>query len=71
MAGTIAFPVRAPQWVLTYQGVNITANISQMVTSITYLDRLAVLPERLKLPWKIMKSDGRDPGSPWKATKSI
>jgi uncharacterized protein len=40
MAGTIAFPVRAPQWVLTYQGVNITANISQMVTSIRYLDRL-------------------------------
>lgn len=40
MAGAIAFPVRAPLWVLTYQGVNITANISQMVTSITYLDRL-------------------------------
>ena len=40
MGGAITFPVRTPQWVLTYQGVNITANISQMVTSITYLDRL-------------------------------
>jgi uncharacterized protein len=40
MAGAIAYPVRAPQWVLTYEGVNITADISSMVTSITYLDRL-------------------------------
>jgi Bacteriophage probable baseplate hub protein len=40
MAGAVTFPVRAPQWVLTYQGVNITANISQMVTAITYEDRL-------------------------------
>jgi uncharacterized protein len=41
MASAIAFPVSAPQWVLTYQGVNITADISQMVTSITYLDCLS------------------------------
>ena len=40
MAGITTFPVRAPQWVLTYRGVNITNDISQMVTSITYLDRL-------------------------------
>lgn len=40
MAGVLSILVRAPQWVLTYQGVNITADISQMVTSITYLDRL-------------------------------
>lgn len=40
MAGAVTFPVRAPQWVLTYKGVNITANISSMVTSITYTDRL-------------------------------
>jgi hypothetical protein len=40
MAGIGAFPVRTPQWVLTYKGVNITTDISQMVTSITYLDRL-------------------------------
>jgi phage protein D len=40
MASAIAYPVRAPQWVLTYKGVNITEDISAMVTSITYLDRL-------------------------------
>jgi phage protein D len=41
MAGAIAFPIRAPLWVLTYAGVNITADISQMVTAITYFDRLS------------------------------
>jgi uncharacterized protein len=40
MAGAATFPVRAPQWVLTYQGVNITADISRMVIAITYQDRL-------------------------------
>jgi phage protein D len=40
MAGAIAYPVRTPQWTLTYEGVNITADVSAMVTSITYLDRL-------------------------------
>ena len=40
MAGVIAVPVRTPQWILTYQGVNITTDISQMVLAITYFDRL-------------------------------
>jgi uncharacterized protein len=40
MAGAITFPVRAPQWVLNYEGVNITADISRMVTAITYEDVL-------------------------------
>jgi uncharacterized protein len=40
MAGAIAIPVQQPQWVITYQGVNVTTDISHMVTSITYLDRL-------------------------------
>ncbi len=39
-ASPIAYPVRAPQWVITYQGVNITGDISQMVLSIGYVDRL-------------------------------
>lgn len=34
------YSVRAPQWVLTYKGVNITQNISSMVLSITWTDRL-------------------------------
>lgn len=68
MVNTIASPVRAPQWVLTYQGVNITTDISQMVTSITYLDRLdgasgtleVVLEDREKRwqgPWRPVEGD--------------
>jgi uncharacterized protein len=36
----IAYPVRSPSWVLIYQGVNITSDISRMVLSISYLDEL-------------------------------
>jgi phage protein D len=32
--------VRAPAWTLTYSGVNITADISAMVLSVTYVDHL-------------------------------
>lgn len=40
MAGLLAYPVRAPQWVLTYEGVNITADISRMVLEVIYTDHL-------------------------------
>jgi uncharacterized protein len=40
MSGAVTFPVRAPRWILTYQGVDITTNISRMVTAITYKDCL-------------------------------
>jgi phage protein D len=40
MTAAIAYPVRSPGWVLTYQGVNITADISHMVLSISYVDEL-------------------------------
>jgi Bacteriophage probable baseplate hub protein len=40
MSGSLTFPVRAPRWILTYQGVNITSKISRMVTRIVYHDRL-------------------------------
>lgn len=40
MVGAGTFAVRGLQWVLTYKGVNITADISSMVTSITYTDLL-------------------------------
>lgn len=36
----LAYPVRSPSWVLTYQGVNITTDISSMVLSINYVDQL-------------------------------
>ncbi len=40
MATAIAYPVRTPRWILTYQGVNITTDISGMVRSIRYVDEL-------------------------------
>jgi uncharacterized protein len=43
MATAISYPVRSPQWVLTYQGINITADISTMIVSINYLDYLSEL----------------------------
>ena len=40
MASVTAYPVRSPQWVMTYRTVDITADVSTMVTSIIYTDRL-------------------------------
>jgi uncharacterized protein len=40
MAATLSFSVRSPQWILTYSGVNITADVSEMVLAIRYIDRL-------------------------------
>ncbi|MGH7814673.1 MAG: phage late control D family protein [Candidatus Binataceae bacterium] len=39
-AAALAYTVRTPHWVLTYAGVNITADVSSMVVSVTYTDRL-------------------------------
>jgi phage protein D len=40
MAALSSHSVRTPQWVLTYEGVNITADVSHMVLAISYVDRL-------------------------------
>ncbi|MGZ6243432.1 MAG: phage late control D family protein, partial [Candidatus Binataceae bacterium] len=40
MTAAIAYPVRSPNWVLSYSGINITADISRMVLSIKYVDEL-------------------------------
>lgn len=40
MATTASYTVRSPQWILTYSGVNITADVSEMVLAIRYIDRL-------------------------------
>jgi uncharacterized protein len=42
-------PVRAPGWVLTYQSVDITADISVMVLAITYTDRLGAASGDLEI----------------------
>src|ERR1700757_4196879 len=39
--GAIAYPVRHPRCVATYARRNITADVSAMVTEITYCDRVA------------------------------
>jgi len=40
MAAAASYVVRAPQWILTYSGVDISADVSQMVVAIRYIDRL-------------------------------
>src|ERR1700692_2354557 len=49
MSAGIAYPVRSPRWVLTYRGVNITADISRMVVSISYLDELGGRSDELEM----------------------
>src|SRR5580693_8206531 len=40
MAAAVSYVVRAPQWILTYSGVSISADVSQMVVAIRYVDKL-------------------------------
>jgi Bacteriophage probable baseplate hub protein len=49
MSVAIAYPVRSPRWILTYSGVNITADISRMVLSIGYADELGGRSGELEL----------------------
>jgi phage protein D len=41
MNAAVAYPVPSPNWILTYTGQNITADISSMVLSISYTDHLS------------------------------
>ncbi|MBF6569060.1 MAG: hypothetical protein IVW54_09305 [Candidatus Binataceae bacterium] len=41
MNAAVAYPVPSPNWILTYTGQNITADISSMVLSISYIDHLS------------------------------
>jgi hypothetical protein len=43
MSATVSVPVRSPQWVLIYQGINITADISPAILSVSYTDQLSEL----------------------------
>jgi len=40
MAAAASYLVRSPQWILSYLGLNITADVSEMVLAIRYVDRL-------------------------------
>jgi phage protein D len=49
MAASASYTVRSPNWLLTYLGVDITADISQMVVAIRYVDRLDGVSSELEV----------------------
>src|ERR1700683_1528914 len=49
MASGVSYPVRSPQWILTYSGVNISADISTMILDITYRDFLSSLSGEIEV----------------------
>lgn len=62
MESATAYPVSAPEWVLTYQGVNITADVSRMIVSVTYIDYLDALSGEVEI--EVEDHDERWQG-PW------
>jgi phage protein D len=49
MAFALSNPVRSPYWVLTYQGIDISAAVSRMVVSVAYRDYLSELSGELEI----------------------
>src|SRR5258708_34529368 len=49
MATAVSVALRAPQWVLTYLGADISADISAMVIDVSYLDHLTGLSGEIEL----------------------
>ena len=49
MAAAGSYIVSAPQWILTYSGVNISADVSPMVLAIRYIDRIDAASGELEL----------------------
>ncbi|HJU29768.1 MAG TPA: hypothetical protein VJ718_11385 [Candidatus Binataceae bacterium] len=49
MAAGFAYPIRTPQWVLTYEGVNISVDISRMALDIVYTDRVGGAASELEI----------------------
>ncbi len=41
MAAVATYSVRSPEWILTYNGSDVTADVSHMVLAISYTDRLS------------------------------
>jgi Bacteriophage probable baseplate hub protein len=66
MAGAIAYPVRHPQWVLNYASKNISADVSAMVTEISYTDHESHLSDEIEV--KLEDRDQRWQG-PWYPTQ--
>ena len=49
MVAAVSYPVRSPHWVLTYRGVDITADLLSSVVSIGYTDRLSQLSGEIEI----------------------
>src|ERR1700737_3354416 len=52
MAVAVSYPVRSPQWLLTYQGTNITADVSAMVLGLSYTDYLSELSGEVEVTFE-------------------
>jgi phage protein D len=62
MSAALAYPVRTPAWILTYAGVNITADVTAMVEAIVYESREQHLADEVQVT--LEDRDGRWQG-PW------
>ncbi|HUA36669.1 MAG TPA: contractile injection system protein, VgrG/Pvc8 family [Candidatus Binataceae bacterium] len=52
MATALAYPVRSPNWILTYQGIDITTEVGPMVRTIYYYDRLGSASGELEIEFE-------------------
>lgn len=68
MSAAAAYPIQSPRWVLTYQGKNITADISHMVVGISYRDVLGGASSEISIA--IEDRDKRWQG-PWRPSEGV
>ncbi len=62
MSAALSYPVRTPAWILTYAGVNITADVTSMVETIVYESHEQHLADEVQVT--LEDRDGRWQG-PW------
>jgi phage protein D len=62
MAAAASHLVRTPEWVLTYDGVDVTADVSHMVLAISYVDRLGEASGELEIE---LEDHGKRWQGPW------
>ena len=66
MAAALIYPVRSPSWLLSYAGVNITADISSMMTEFTYSDKDEEFSDELQVT---LADRARQWQGPWLPTR--
>src|SRR6266581_8795472 len=52
MALDIEYAIRSPQWILIYNGVDITTEIFNMVLGISYIDRLSAASGEVEIEFE-------------------